>query len=443
MKSRIRQLLAGALLISLALAGCGVGDKVGGDQPPSAGDGKGEVTGKLTVAWWGGESRNKKTNAVIDMFEAAHPGVTTERQSADYGNYFDRLNVQASSGSLPCAVQMQGRQLNDYTKRKVLLPLDDMVAAGTIDTSRIPEPVLQAGRGTDGKLYFIPYGAAYDAIAVNLTIAKQAGLDGLPEDYAWPEFLDYVRKAKAALGDDKYVLGDLGGTVNAFNAWTLGRGLELFDEQGKLGITEEQLTEYWTMWKQLLDEGITVPPQVAAEEPVGPDQGYLATGKLMIHGIPGNALYNAQQTLTGHDGGELMTYRYPSGPAGIGNAVIPSGFGIAATCDNVPTAAAFLDFFTNDLEAGAEFASDNGAATNTDVLQAQLEDPDLPPLKKHELELYQEIVADDPPYIVYPPGYNATFQQSFERNWDEIAFGRASIQQAVDTFFAETNATLG
>lgn len=443
MGSRLRRLLAGTVLITFAATGCGVGDKVGGDQPPAASDGKGEVKGNLTVAWWGGDSRNKKTNAVIDMFEAEHAGVTTERQSADYANYFDRLNIQAGSGSLPCAVQMQGRQLNDYTKRKVLLPLDDMVAAGTIDTSQIPPAVLEAGKGTDGKLYFIPYGAAYDAIAINTTIAEQAGLDPLPEKYTWPEFLDYARKAKAAVGGDTHVLGNLGGTINAFNAWTLGQRLELFTPEGKIGITKEQLTEYWTMWKQLLDEGVTIPPDVAAEEPSGADQGYLATGKLMINGIPGNALYNAQQTLSGHNAGELMTYRYPDGSAGIGNAVIPSGFGIAANCGNVPTAAAFIDFFTNDPEAGKSFASDNGAATNQQVLEEQLNDPELPPLKKHELELFQEIVADDPPYIVYPPGYNATFQQSFERNWDEIAFGRLSVQQAVDAFFTETNATLG
>ncbi|WP_161606284.1 ABC transporter substrate-binding protein [Microlunatus speluncae] len=443
MKSQLRRALAGAVLITFTAAGCGIGDKVGGDQPPATSDGKGEITGNLTVAWWGGDSRNKKTNTVIELFEAQHAGVTTERQSADYGNYFDRLNVQASSGSLPCAVQMQGRQLNDYTKRKVLLPLDEMIAAGTIDTSKIPPAVLAAGKGTDGKVYFIPYGAAYDAIAINTTIAERAGLAALPENYTWPQFLDYVRRAKAALGDDTYVLGDLGGTINAFNAWTLGQGLELFNAEGKIGITKEQLTEYWTMWKQLRDEGVTIPPQVAAEEPVGSDQGYVATGKLMINGIPGNALFNAQQTLTGHDAGELMTFRYPDGSAGIGNAVIPSGFGIAANCANVPTAAAFIDFFTNDAEAGKSFASDNGAATNQQVLEEQLNDPELPALKKHELELYQQIVADEPPYIVYPPGYNATFQQSFERNWDEIAFGRLSIQQAVDAFFTETNATLG
>lgn len=90
------------------------------------------------------------------MFTAETPGVTTETQSADYAQYFNRLNVQAASQSLPCVVQMQDRQVNDYTKRQTLVPLDDMVASGVIDTSQIPDAVLDGGRGSDGKLYFIP-----------------------------------------------------------------------------------------------------------------------------------------------------------------------------------------------------------------------------------------------------------------------------------------------
>src|SRR3990170_2723484 len=99
-------LVTGGVAAAMLLAGCSGGTKAG---EVASTDGKGEVTGKIAVAWWGGDSRNAKTNAVIDMFEKNTPGVTTERQSADFAKYFDRLNVQASSKSLPCAVQMQGR----------------------------------------------------------------------------------------------------------------------------------------------------------------------------------------------------------------------------------------------------------------------------------------------------------------------------------------------
>jgi multiple sugar transport system substrate-binding protein len=310
---RSAKLLLTALLTSVLVAtGCSGGTKAG---EVTSSDGKGEVTGNIAVAWWGGDSRNAKTNAVIDMFEAQNAGVTTERQSADFAKYFDRLNVQASSRSMPCAVQMQGRQVNDYTKRSLLLPLDEMIAAGTIDTSKIPQVVLDSGKGTDGKTYFVPYGAAYDSVAFNTTLAERAGV-GVPEpDYTWDEFIAYLKKAKAGLPEGKYVVGNSGGGVNAINAWTLANGIPMFSEDGKLGFSKEQLTQFWDLWIDLQKEGVTVPPAKAAEQPVGPDQGYLATGDVMVDFIPGNALYNAQQTLSGRKGGERGRATPSSRPA--------------------------------------------------------------------------------------------------------------------------------
>lgn len=433
-------LVTGGVAAAMLLAGCSGGTKAG---EVASTDGKGEVKGKIAVAWWGGDSRNAKTNAVIDMFEKNTPGVTTERQSADFAKYFDRLNVQASSKSLPCAVQMQGRQINDYTKRSLLIPLDDMIAAGTIDTSNIPPAVLAAGKGTDGKTYFVPYGAAYDSVTFNKTLAEKAGV-GVPDaGYTWDEFVTYLKKAKAGLPEDKYVIGNSGGATGPINAWTQANGIPMFSDDGKLGFSKEQLTEFWNIWIDLQKAGVTVPPAKAAEQPVGPDQGYLATGDVMVDFIPGNALFNAQKTLTGRKGGDLTSLTYPVGSAGSGNAIFASGFGISANCDNVPTTAAFINFFTNDPAAGKSFASDNGAATNSKVLQEQLDDASLPPLKKQELTLYQKIVENDPPVIAFPPGFNAAFQQSFLRNYDEASFGRKTVEQAVDAFFTETNSTLG
>ena len=435
----VKFVVATGMAVALLLSGCG-GTKAG---EVSSSDGKGEVQGKITVAWWGGDSRNKKTNAVIDMFEKKNPGVTTERQSADFAKYFDRLNVQASSKSLPCAVQMQGRQINDYTKRSLLMPLDDMIAAGTIDVSDIPPAVLAAGKGTDGKTYFVPYGAAYDSVVFNKTLAEKAGV-GVPDaTYTWDDFVTYLKKAKDGLPEGKYVIGNGGGGTGAINAWTLANGIPMFSEDGKLGFTKENLIEFWSIWMDLQKAGVTVPPAKAAEQPVGSDQGYVATGDVMVDFIPGNALFNAQATLTGRKGGELTSLNYPVGSAGSGNAIFASGFGISTTCDNVPTSAAFINYFTNDLEAGKSFASDNGAATNSKVLDEQLGDTSLPELKKQELALYQTILELDPPVIAFPPGFNAAFQQSFLRNYDEASFGRKTVEEAVDTFFTETNTTLG
>jgi multiple sugar transport system substrate-binding protein len=437
-------LACAALLVVAACNGTSVTDtKAGGGGDGS--DGKGDVTGKLQLTFWGGAARAAKTNAVADLFVKAHSGVTVDRQNADFGNYFNKLNIQASSHTLPCVMQLQGRQLNDYTKRKVLMPLDPMISSGAIKVDDIPKEVVDTGRGPDGKLYFLPYGAAYDAVGVNETLAEQTGVGLPPDNYTWPQYMDWMTRAAAKLPKGTFAAGSRGGLPNFFIAYQLANnGKQLFTDDGKLGFTKESLVEYWTMWEKIRKSGVTMSADAQADEPEGAEQGFVAQGKLLTDSIPGNALTPASATLATKNGGQkLTTLPMPSGPAGSGNAMFTSGFAIPTNCDNVPTAAAFIDFFTNNAEAGAVFKSDNGAATNKKVLQAQVDDPKLAPLKKHELELYQQIVERKPPTILYPPGYQATFESAFTRAYEEIAFGKKTVQQAADSFFTEASAGLG
>ena len=432
-------MIAATAAAALLLTSC---SGTSGNTPDAAG--KGEVKGAIGVTWWGGDQRNKLTNAVADMFVKEHPGVTIDRQSADWTGYWTKVNVQAAGKSLPCVVQIQGRQLNDYTKNSVLIPLDPMIDSGAIDVSGIPKAVVDAGRGSDGKVYLVSYGVAYDAVGINTTLAQQAGV-GLPaEGYNWDDFVSFLTRAQPNLPDGVAAANLQGGIPGVFLGWAQANGKKLFAKDGKLGFSKEDLIGYWNMWEKLRRANVTMPADKAAEE-LGPDQGFLATGQVMATEIPGNSLTAASNTLAGTNSSQsLTTIPYPSGPAGAGaTALSANGFAIAKNCQNVPTAAAFINYFTNNPSAGKVFAADNGAPSNTKVLDAQLADASLSATKKHELELYKQIVAANPGTIIFPPKYQATFEAPFKLNYDEVAFGRMTVTQAVDKFFSEANAGLG
>jgi multiple sugar transport system substrate-binding protein len=441
---RRHRLAVGAIALALLATGCG-----GGTSGPGAGgdanaDGQGEVKGTIRLSWWGAASRNEKTNAVADMFAKANPGVTIERETTDFGNYWNKLNVQASGKNMPCVTQTQSRQLNDFTKRRVLLPLDPMLESGAIDATAIPKEILDSGRGPDGKLYMLPYGAAYDALMINETLAEQAGVGQLEEGYTWDDWRRYIEDAQAKLPDAAKASNLRGGQANYLIAYVQSHGQQMFDDQGKLGFDKRLLTEYWTMWEELRRSGVTIDAAAQADEPTQPEESYIAQGRVMVDNRPGNSLTPTQATLEGKGKGQkLTTLPLPSGSSGSGNVIITSGFSIPTNCDNVPTAAKFVDFWVNDAQAAKTFASDNGANTNGKLLQAELDDPQLPALKRHELEVYQRIVRGKPPTIVYPPGYQATFESAFTRGYQDISFGRKSVQEAVDAFFTEANAGLG
>jgi len=440
-------LVAGAASLALVLTACSGGTRVGGTTQESAAPeatgsdaGLGDVTGTLRIAYWGSGPRVELTDGVSRLFEAANEGVTVESESADFAAYFERLNVQGASGNLPCVPQMQGRQLNSYATQGVLMDLDPLIESGAINVDDIPEEVVDTGRGSDGKLYFIPYGAAYDAVEINSTLAEQAGV-GLPEEgYTWDDFEKYLTEAKGGLPDGIPAANLGGGLANYFIAWTQARGEEMFKD-GKIAFSEKTLAEFWTFWEDLRAAGVTTTAQQRAEEPPQTEQRYVAQGKVMADSVPGNALTPGQATLQGlMPGQELTTVAMPSGKGGSGNVLFTSGFAISANCDNVPTAAAFINFWANDDEAAALFASNNGGVTNTRHLQQQLDNPDLPATKKHELELYQQVIENKPPTVSYPAGYQANFETAFSRAYESVSLGGASPEDAAKAFIAEVGA---
>ncbi|HYH29777.1 MAG TPA: ABC transporter substrate-binding protein [Pseudonocardia sp.] len=441
MFTRMRRAV-GVLAVALVAAGCAGGTSIGAN-PNEGADGTGEVTGDIRVSWWGSGPRNELTNAVIDQFTQAHPGTTVAGESADFGAYFERLNVQASSANLPCVTQLQGRQLNDYSTKNVLLDLQPMIDSGALDVSEIPPEVLDTGRGIDGKLYMIPYGAAYDAMIVNRTLAEGAGV-GLPADgYDWAAFGEWLAAAQPGLPEGVPAVNLGGGLPNNFISYVAGRGESLFADR-QLGFSEDLLVEYWDMWERWRAAGLTTTPAVNAEEPEQTEQRYVAQGEVLADNLPGNALSPAQETLDGlAPGQQLVSLPLPSGPAGSGNVLFTSGFSIPTSCANVPTATAFIDFWINDDEAAATFLSNNGAVTNSRHLQQQLDDPNLPELKRAELALYQQIVAQEPVSVVYPPGYQASFENAFVRAYESVVFAGTSTRDAARAFMTEVNAALG
>jgi multiple sugar transport system substrate-binding protein len=378
------------------------------------------------------------------MFVKAHPGVTTQTASPVWNDYFTKINVEAASKTLPCVIQLQNRQVADYVKSGSIIPLDNMVASGVIDVSGIPKGVVNAGRGTDGKLYFLPYGLAYDAMVVNTTLAAKSGINPPASNYNWNDFFALVSAAQPKLPKGDYAVDSVGDLANLFVDWVYANGGEAFTKDGKIGFSKNTLTTYWNIWERLRKEGASLPPAKRAEEPSAPEGSFFAKGSVLASSFGGNRVAAVQTSLTGTDPGATATgMLLPTGSGAKGNPLYASGFAISSNCTNVPTAAAFVNFFANDLKAGEFFAADNGDPSNTKVMNALLATPNLSAATKADLALYQVIEKNNPTSIVFPAGYQAQFDASFTRDYDAVTFGKMSVSQAVDTFFSEVNPSLG
>ena len=368
--------------------------------------------------------------------------MTVTPEYTDFASYWNKLNVQATSGNMACVAQMQGRQLNDYASKGLLVDLEPLVKAGTIDVSQIPKNVLDTGRGTDGKLYEIPYGAAYDSIMINQTLAKQASVGMPAANWTWDDFQSLLKKAQPNLPQGVKAANLGGGLPNYFIEYVQAQGQDLFNGS-KVAFPQQTLVEFWNLWESFRKGGLTTTAQEKAAEAPQTEQSFIATGKVMADNKPGNQLGQAQGALTGVKAGQqLTTVALPGGSNSTGSVLFTSGFSIPKSCNNQATAAAYINFWVNDHDANMLFSSNNGADTNQKELQAQIDNPKLDAATKHMLSLFKDIVAKNPPTVLYPPGYQANFETAFTRAYQQISLNGADVTQTAKSFIDNLNSAL-
>lgn len=79
----------------------------------------------IRVAWWGGQARADMTTQVCEMYMAEHPDVQIEVEFSDYTGYFDKLAVEAASGTMPDIFQATRDNVVEFSDKDLLLPLNE------------------------------------------------------------------------------------------------------------------------------------------------------------------------------------------------------------------------------------------------------------------------------------------------------------------------------
>jgi multiple sugar transport system substrate-binding protein len=464
-RTELRHLIAAATAVALLLAGCGADDNGTG---PEAGDADAETDaaaepdgsaadhgdepatvdsepeGTIRVSWWGADTRNEKHQAVNELFQDAHPDVTIQSEIGDFGPHWERLTVQTAASDVPCVPQMQSRFLMDYAPRGTLKPLDDFIGEGEdapIDVSKLV--LLDAGRAADGQLYMIPHGGFIDLIMFNTTLMERAGVQMPEAGWTWDDYFELLAETGENLPDDVWASQPRGGHPNMVAGWVAAHGESLFDGQA-LGFDRDLLIEWMERWEELREAGHLMPMDMAVEEPDSIEESWLALGRIVFDTKSANQMDAHQVGLdaAGIEGAFDMQL-YPADESGVTTSTHGgNGWAIGANCpdESLPAALAYIDFWNNDLAAADVYASDNGVVTNTEALELQSETAASPGMVR-QFELFQELGEQAPQPTVFASGY-AAVEESLLRAYERVAFGEASIEQAVDDFFAEAEQAL-
>ncbi|GCL70808.1 sugar ABC transporter substrate-binding protein [Paenibacillus naphthalenovorans] len=415
------------------LAGCGGEETTGANANADKSDGGEKV--ELRVAWWGGQARHDKMNQLFDLFEQKHPNIKVSREFTTENQYAEKFTTQAAGGNAPDVMQTSSFFQFDFVKRNMMLDLDPLVASGDLNVKDF-DPVDVGGGKVNDKLYAISLGHNITGVIYNTVMFKNAGLDMPKNNWTWDDYVATARALQKSLGNDAWATEDEGGVYRVLELYAQQRGKSVFTENG-LGIDKKDLTDWFTFWDQMRKEGLTPPAAIQSEQgDKTQEQSMLARGKVAMISKSSNQLKIYQ----GSTKDELGIVSYPMDPNGEKKVpLIVASLGISANTKYPKEAAMLIDFVVNDPDAAKIFKGEHGPQASKamqEVIKPLLGKPE-----EKEYAFVNEMMPSTKPYPTMPGG-STSVQKLLLSNNEAIAFGKKTIPQAVDDFFAQANQIL-
>lgn len=425
---------AGPMILSAALA------SLVAATPTDTAAQSSDLKGEIRFSWWGGQSRNEKTDRILQLFEQENPGVTVLRENSDWQPHWDKLTIQAAAGNQPCTIQMQTRWLATYAKPNILRPLDDLVESGDLDIRGIAQSVIDSSRGDDGNLYMIPSGVFYFALMYNATMLENAGLEQPKADWTWSDFAQLLRDIAPKLPEGVSPSHNMGRETDAFVTWVQSQGYPMFKE-GQIGFPQDVVTGWFEYWEELRKEGLTdSPEEMVADNGSLIEESNIANGRTFVTNRPPNRLDSHQVVLDAvlpdH---KLGILRYPTSEDGTtGMDLGANGIAIGATCPEelIPASVAWINFFTQDPRAAEIYASDNGVVAIDRFQEAEMNNPNTSESQRKHIELFQEVAPTAKP-VNWPEGGYGAVTETLNRAYDAVAFELMSPEEASAQLMSE------
>lgn len=390
--------------------------------------------------WWGNPERDKRTFAVIDIYNGKTPGVVVSGETLGFADYFTKLTTQIAGGNMPDVIQQGYGVLFEYIANGAVVPLDDFVGK-SLDISKMDQSAIDAGT-VDGKFYALSIGANSHMAVFNTRLFEEAGIKPGetfdPFAYTYDELKEFAAAIKEATG----VAGTDDNTADYqnFSDFTVQKGANLYNEDGSYGPTQEIVEEYWSTWAAIRDAGGTPPgPESAALAGVSElSQLGVVTGKSAMSYLWSNQLVGVQGLMQDVLGAAV----YPNTPEMIPGSVIqPSQF-VCLTRDsgNPEAATAYMSAFVNDLDMTAVLGLERGIPSNSEV-RAALE-PKLSPAEKVSVDFFDRIQGKTAPLTAPPPSGSAEVEQTFERLAVSVLLGERAIPEVATDFLNQAKAIL-
>jgi multiple sugar transport system substrate-binding protein len=386
--------------------------------------------------WWGNPERNKRTYAVVDLYDQKHPEIAIEAETIGWDDYWPKMATQASGRNLADVVQMDYRYLYEYARRQQLEPLDDYVG-DSLDLSQFDESFLNSGR-VGGKLYAVPWTSNSIACFYDQEKLAEFGLTMPDHTWTYDDLRSLAGEIKKQAPEGYWGVADKGHWEPALEAFLRQRGKALYDEEGGLAYGEEDVADYFGLWQGMRDEGLVPTPEITVRDDADLANMPLTTGTATIDFAHSNQLV-ALQALNPR---QLAMNMFPNQPDGKpGQYLKPSMLiSVSATSQVKDEAVKFTSFLASDLEAAAILRVERGVPGDRRVRDFLVQEVD--PQEKMMID-YLAIVADNvSPLPPPPPNGAGEIEQMLLRMYPELTFERLSVADAASQFYTTAESIL-
>lgn len=426
---------AGAVAATAPLVGVSAGaatrSKAAGSPVPKTAD--------IEVAWWGGTTRDARTEGVIELFEKIHPGWHLTPFFSNFSDYFDAMNVRAAANNLPDVLQLGGSYVPEYANEHQLLSLDRYSYGDPADRYKSGNVIDLEGfdtgqllGGTVGRhLYAVTLGGNMPAVVYNKSMLAKAGMQPPPKGYSWADFANYLAELKKSLPKGVYPCDDNSGTGGpVMQVWVQQKYQHMYTRSGQLSFGVPELEGYFQYWAALRAKGLIVPGTLeAAAIENGTNEGNpLVLGQAAFTFIWSNYLSQYQPLMKDTIG----MIRYPLGPKGslVGDFTQASQFFSVSAHSKAPyVAAEFINFCVNNGHAVQALGVERGIPAAVRNEKVVLASPRLTASDRAEVAFeseYGPLTRGQP----VAPGKSGALTTIFQNAAQDIALGTASVTDA-------------
>lgn len=349
--------LAGALCVS-TLGACGSSE---GETKTE----KKENTSKnLVMAWWGNQVRNEKTQAVLDKYQEKE-GVAVEGQFYQWNDYWSKMATAAAGKSMPDLIQMDYSYIDQYVDKGQLLDLTPYIESGALDTTNIPENVLEMGKVKDG-IYGIAGGVSGNCLFYNKTVTDELGIT-MKDNMNLEEFIEIAKEVTEKTGYRAKLIQD----VNYMGEWARAEGIPIVEAKMPVEQAEAYEPFFQILADGIEDEWCITPDNVDSTGIETDPLVYGASPETMAW-VTMNGTSNQLTALqaAAPEGTEIAVTTIPTKDTKVSNYLKPAlYFSISADTENPDEAVALLNYLINSEEANEILLGERGVPASTKIAE--------------------------------------------------------------------------